>query len=481
MICSRNDCRGRRSYDTLSTGNAMKGIDVIGFISANCGLGAAARNTIRLLTADGCDVAAVDILLSGNRSGQDRTFDHLLAPEGVPLTHDIRLFHCNPPVIGRILENKSPRFGAAPALNVAVPFWELPVLPESWIGELQAMDVLLCPSRFIEQAVANTPMDPAPNVRYFPQIAFLPERHRPDRVRFGLPEEGVCFVMSFDMVSDTERKNPWGVMDAFNSAFTHDENAWLVIKLNTSMETAGYTLQRERLQGYAAANDRIIIIDKSLPCEEVISLYESCDVYVSLHRSEGLGLGLMETMALGKAVIATAWSGNMDFTNDVNACLVGYGFIPVLSPVYRALIGNRSVQWADPRIDEAAWWMRRLYEEPGLRAKKGEQARHTMHNRAEEYRGRDVFSLLEECYARKSTIAAAIGGLSRAPGGTAVQPLTDHATLFSTVSQLIKSNDAAGALALYDRSRMLLCDTPELLRFDGLMRQLRERATASAT
>jgi glycosyltransferase involved in cell wall biosynthesis len=459
----------------------MKGIDVIGFISTNCGLGAAARNTIRLLTADGCEVAAVDILLSDNRSRRDRTFDHLLAPEGVPLSHDIRLFHVNPPVIGRILEDTSPRFGSSSALKVAVPFWELPVLPHGWISELQAMDLILCPSRFIEQAVANTPMDPAPNVRYFPQTAFLPERHRPDRVRFGLPEEGVCFVMSFDMASDTERKNPWGVIDAFNCAFTHDENTWMVIKLNTTMETAAYNVQRERLQGYAAANDRIIIIDKTLPCEEVISLYESCDVYVSLHRSEGLGLGLMETMVLGKAVIATAWSGNMDFTSDVNACLVGYRFIPVLSPTYQNLIGNRKVQWADPHIGEAAWWMRRLYEEPGLREEKGEQARHTMQKRAEVCRGRDVVSLLEEHYARKSMFASAAGGLPRSPRGTAVQPLTDHAALFMTVSQLIKGDDIAGAVALYDRSRMLLCETPELLRFDGLMRQLRERAPASAT
>jgi glycosyltransferase involved in cell wall biosynthesis len=458
----------------------MKGIDVIGFISANCGLGAAARNTIRLLSADGCDVTVVDILLSNNRSRQDRTFDHLMAPEGAPLSHDIRLFHLNPPVIGQILGDTSPRFRAISALNVAVPFWELPVLPDGWIRELQAMDVVLCPSRFIEQAVANTPMDPAPGVRYFPQIAFLPERHRPDRARFGLPEEGVCFVMSFEMASDTERKNPWGVIDAFNGAFTHDENAWLVIKLNTTMETAAHRFQLERLRGYAAANDRIIIIDKSLPYEEVISLYESCDVYVSLHRSEGLGLGLMEAMLLGKAVIATAWSGNMDFTSDTSACLVGYRFIAVLSPIYRSLIGNRSVQWADPRIEEAAWWMRRLYEEPGLRAEKGERARQAMMRRAEECRGGGLFSLLDGLSAHKVTIAAGRGASSRFRGGTPACPLTDHAALFSAVSQLIKGNDVAGALALYDRSRMLLCETPELLRFDGLMRQLRGRAAASA-
>jgi hypothetical protein len=188
----------------------------------------------------------------------------------------------------------------------------------------------------------------------------------------------------------------------------------------------------------------------------------------------------MEAMLLGKTVIATAWSGNMDFTSDTSACLVGYRFIPVLSPVYRKLIGNRSVQWADPDIGEAAWWMRRLYGEPALRAKKGEQARHAMKQRAEAYRGRDMFSLLEEQDTLKSMVAAGKNALPRPRRGTAVRPMADHATLFSAVSQMIKGNDVAGALALYDRSRSLLYETPELLRFDALMRQLREKATTSA-
>jgi glycosyltransferase involved in cell wall biosynthesis len=456
----------------------MIGIDVIGFISANFGLSVAARNTVRLLTGKGYPVAVVDIPLGDDRSGRDHSYDHLVLPENAPHPHGVRLFHLNPPALGRILEKKPAWSGSASDLNVALPFWELPHLPGFWAKDLQAMDVVLCPSRFIEQAIANTVLDPAPKVRYYPQTVFLPKAHRPDRVRFGLPENGVCYVLSFDMAGDTERKNPWGAIDAFNLAFSAGENARLVIKLSTTYLTPALQQQLDRLRNYAAANDRIVIVDKSMSYEEVVSFYESCDVFVSLHRSEGLGLGLMEAMFLGKPVIATAWSGNMDFMNDLNSCLTSYRFIPVLSPVYRGLMRNEPVQWADPSIEEAAWWMRRLYEEPALRAAKGAAARHDMLRRHDECLKGDAFAMIEELYRLKKSRVEAAGPSSPGAAVGNAQPISDPGKLFSAVSELIKRNSIHAAMALYDRSRGLLPLTPELLRFDEVMRQLREKAKA---
>jgi glycosyltransferase involved in cell wall biosynthesis len=457
----------------------MSGIDVIGFISANCGLGVAARNTIKMLTEKGYDVSVADILLDNSRSGLDHTYDRLMVPDKGTLAHEIRLFHLNPPVIGRILDNKPPLFGGSSTFNVAIPFWELSVLPDQWISDLREMDMVLCPSRFIEQTIANTTMEPIPHIRHFPQTAFLPKQHCGDRVRFGLPEEGVCFVMSFEMTSDMERKNPWGVIDAFNGAFAPDENTWLIVKLSSSLDNTGINKQRERLRAYSAANERIIIIDQAMTYTETLSLYESCDVYVSLHRSEGFGLGLMESMLLEKPVIATAWSGNMDFMDDANACLVGYRLVPVLSPVYRSFIGDKPALWAEPSIAEAAVWMRRLYENPALRAQKGNAALIAMSRRQDNCRKAEVFSIVEQGAALKSMVTGRSGRSAPLPERGETQPVNEHAILFSAVSKLIKENDIAGALALYKRSRASLRETPELLRFDDLMRQLREKAKAS--
>ncbi|MBN1130217.1 MAG: glycosyltransferase family 4 protein [Chitinispirillaceae bacterium] len=453
----------------------MVGINVIGYVSAHCGLGAAARNTIGILTEKGHPVAVADIVLSENRSGKDHTFDHLKAPEVSPLPHKVHLFHCNPPVVGQIGKKIPAWAGLVSDLRAVVPFWELPCLPDFWATDLQSMDTILCPSRFIEQTVASAVLDPVPRIRHFPQTAFLPALHRPDRLRFGLPENGVCYAVSFDLSSDMERKNPWAAIDAFNRAFTDHHDAWLVIKINAEYFPHDLRMMLGRLRDYASANRRIIIIDRSMDYGEVVSLYESCDVLVSLHRSEGLGLALMEAMLLEKTVIATGWSGNMDFMSDSNSCLIGYRLVPVRSPTYRGMVGERTVSWAEPDIAEAAWWMRRLYDHPELRREKGRLARQDMLRRHEECLRGAVFSLLEEQYRIKKTRGESGAPVAAAMSGNPV-PVTDQAELFRTVSVLMKSGEAAMALAVYYRSRSLLPETPEMLRFDEVMQRLRETA-----
>jgi len=79
---------------------------------------------------------------------------------------------------------------------------------------------------------------------------------------------------------------------------------------------------------------------------------------VSLHRAEGLGLGMLEAMLLEKPVICTNYSGNLDYAKEDHACLVPYKLIPVLEDQYLFYKGQ---VWADPDIDQAAGSMKKLY------------------------------------------------------------------------------------------------------------------------
>ena len=82
-------------------------------------------------------------------------------------------------------------------------------------------------------------------------------------------------------------------------------------------------------------------------------------------------------MHLGKPVIATGWSGNMDFMSEQNACLVNYSLVPVRADTqaaYREAFTGPGARWADPNLDEAASWMRRLAEQPELRERIGKRA-----------------------------------------------------------------------------------------------------------
>jgi glycosyltransferase involved in cell wall biosynthesis len=183
--------------------------------------------------------------------------------------------------------------------------------------------------------------------------------------------------MSFDMASDINRKNPMGAVEAFQHAFPSDDQVSLMIKVHNTHLDDSYPEHVDRLGEIASADRRILVMDEALSYADVLSLYNSCDVYVSLHRAEGLGLCLLEAMSLGKPVIATAWSGNMEFMTGDNSCLVRCSFVPVCGSTqaaYRQENIPPESRWAEPDVEQAARWMRRLAQDPELRRSIGTRA-----------------------------------------------------------------------------------------------------------
>jgi glycosyltransferase involved in cell wall biosynthesis len=120
----------------------------------------------------------------------------------------------------------------------------------------------------------------------------------------------------------------------------------------------------------AAANfSNIHIIEKNMSRSEIWGLIRLSDVFVSLHRSEGVGLSMLEAMRLGRPVIATGWSGNLDFMENHSAFLIGYRFIDALDE--RGTYSVPGSQWAEPEVTEAAAAMRLLADDASLRFRIG--------------------------------------------------------------------------------------------------------------
>ena len=387
----------------------MEGINLIGPLTAPMGLGVAARNTLTMLLANRRPVSAVDINLMPNRQEGDGSFAHLLAnPPSAP--HPINLFHLNAQEWINLLDSRPRWLDVVRHANVLVPFWELPRLPlmPDWAGLLGAMDVVLAPSRFILEAIERS----APGVRvlHYPQTVFLPEGVTPNREAFGLPRDVVLFYMSFDVTSDVARKNPAAVLAAFRAAFSSSEKVCLVVKIGQTR--SGYRWANAAdLLAELAEMPNTIVIDRQLTYAQTLSLSASCDVYVSLHRSEGLGLNLMEAMSLGRPVIATAWSGNIDFMSPQTSCPIGYELTPVRATHYAyrpEAIGPDQV-WAEPRVTEAVAWMRRLADDAALRQQIGGAAQAAMDlRRAEVLAGRVLAGLDAAIIKARETITPAV-------------------------------------------------------------------------
>jgi glycosyltransferase involved in cell wall biosynthesis len=364
---------------------ANPGFNIIGFISANLGQGVAARTTIRLLLENKLPVSVVEVNPGFGRMGKDLSFEYLKNSSGSAAPYPINLIHLNPPELESLFRKQPSWLLENKKLNVIIPFWELPIVPKSWIPTLERTDLILAPSHFIEHMMA-TQVKRVP-VRHYPQTVIIPPGVAPARPAFGLPEDAVLFVTSFEIMSDINRKNAMAVLEAFNRAFPDKNNVRLVVKVNNPQAHAMYAAQLEMLHNHAAKDRRIILWEKNLSYAEALSLYASCDVLVSLHRSEGLGLSPMEAMLLGKPVIATGWSGTMDFMNDWNSCLVPYTLVPIpesSSTAYNAAyVGSRTV-WADPDIECAVAWMRRLAGDPERMQAIGNAAAASMRERHEQ-------------------------------------------------------------------------------------------------
>jgi glycosyltransferase involved in cell wall biosynthesis len=190
---------------------------------------------------------------------------------------------------------------------------------------------------------------------------------------FDLREDEFAFLFSFDFGSFRSRKNPEAVIEAFQRAFPASEgNVALVVKM-TNSERAGPEV--DALRRLASDDARVRLLERYVSRDEMYGLLSVTDSYVSLHRSEGFGLGLAEAMSLGKPVIGTAYSGNMDFMDASNSCLVGYRLIDVPEGAYPHFEGQ---VWADPDVEHAAYHMRRLVTDPSFAAGLGTRAKSTM-------------------------------------------------------------------------------------------------------
>lgn len=198
----------------------------------------------------------------------------------------------------------------------------------------------------------------------------LGQYQRRDRSYFGLNDGEYTFLFTFHMMSVMERKNPMGLIRAFSKAFGPDDPVCLVLK--TSFGDRHPAQIKELRLAAEMSGVKIKIIDQVYSPDEVLSLMDACDAYVSLHRSEGLGLTMAEAMLMGKPVIATNYSGNVDFMDDSNSLLVPYDLVKLGRPIppYDA-----NLHWAEPSVDEAAKAMRKVFENQEWARELGARAR----------------------------------------------------------------------------------------------------------
>jgi glycosyltransferase involved in cell wall biosynthesis len=218
-------------------------------------------------------------------------------------------------------------------------------------------------SAFVAKSIGKK--SPVPVV-IIPDVVEVPHVEA-DRSLFGLSPDEFIFLFTFDFFSIEERKNPRAALQAFRAAFSPDEPVRLVVK---SMHGESQIEKYQQLRALADGM-RVTFIDEPISAERRFQLMEVCDAYISLHRAEGFGRGMAEAMAYGKPVIATGWSGNMEFMNAHNSLPVDFTLRPLAKTAGPYPAGTI---WADANIADAAEKLRRVWQDEALRAQLAERA-----------------------------------------------------------------------------------------------------------
>lgn len=322
------------------------GINLIASIKADSGLGQSARLLANLLKESKYPFKIKNIRISKNIQETDMTFDEFIEDS---LKYNINILHINPQDFAEsFLELEKDTYNYR--YNIAFWLWETEDFPAEWEGCFNLVDEIWTPSEFVSKSIRKKTEKPVVTIPY----AVSAERENVfDRNYFKLPKDTFVFLTLFDSNSIAERKNPYGVLKAFKNAFETNVNVLLVIKINNVSKE-----DIQKIDAYMGENKNYRVITTKMTKKEVNSLIACSDVLVSLHRAEGYGLVMAEAMILGTPCIATNWSANTEFMTEKEACMVAYKLVDLDKAVGPYKKGTR---WAEPDINDAAEYMKKLY------------------------------------------------------------------------------------------------------------------------
>ena len=370
-----------------------QGVNLVAYIRADMGLGTAARGMAAAFTATGIPFNVINLEHGNEGSHSNQSWAH---KEVQHSRYDTTIVCVNPDNSFNLRTLVSPEI-LGDRYVIANWYWELPEMPDEWLAEFEYADEVWAASNFIREAIASKA--PVPVLRV-PAVVQLSRGKTFSRSHFGLPEGKFLFLAMFDMRSVPERKNPLGVVRAFKRAFSGgDDSVGLVVKLlkDTDYSEALLAEINEELSSWK----NIVMIDRLLDRDELTSLIDACDCFVSLHRSEGFGLGPAEAMSLGKPAIMTNWSGNTDYMTSDNCVAIDYQLV-ALGRDYGPYKANQ--HWAEPDLEQAAHWMKKLVAEPELAKQIGLRGQQTIESQfSPDVVGKIIQARLEQIRSRSTT------------------------------------------------------------------------------
>ncbi len=324
------------------------GVNVAGYIQGEFGVAEVSRSLVRALEAVHIPFV-LNNMAAPEHSANDRTFQNFSSSN----PFRVNIMNLNADQSSAVVQQYGREYLKG-RYNIGRWSWELSSFPAQWNDAFQYFDEIWTISNFCTKAISEK--SPIPVRTLLHSVSVDTSQSEPLRHMFGIPEDAFVFLFTFDFLSVFERKNPLGVITSFEQAFADDTHVRLVLKCtNNKYFPVEFALLQQRCENVK----NIILFSNHLRRVDLTSLFLSSDAYVSLHRSEGFGYTMAEAMYCGKPVIATSYSGNMDFMNEKNSLLVRHRLVELERDFGPYEKGN---VWAEPDLEHASLCMRWVYE-----------------------------------------------------------------------------------------------------------------------
>lgn len=365
QLATEVDLLRRADRWPVATTPSRAGVNVVGYLHHQLSLGDSGRRLVDILHNGGVPTSAVAYGLVPAEPVIDwRPVDQVLAYDST-----IALMAADQIALLGWLH---PEVRATSRHLIGYCYWELETLSTEMRRGAAAVDEVWVHTRFIEAAFANGTTTPVRRVPLPVAEPLSSGRTRAEFAPLAPFADRPLIGVTFDYFSVRERKNPEGAIAAFTRAFKPDEGPVLVVK---TLHADHFPDQHAELVAAAAGRSDVVVWDEQLARADQMAFIGCLDGLLALHRSEGLGVHLAEAMWLGTPVIATGYSGNVDFMDDDNSLLVGYELTEVSDG---GGIYPRGARWAEPDVDHAAECLHRLVSDTDLAARLADRATTTM-------------------------------------------------------------------------------------------------------
>jgi len=317
-------------------------IQIFGHPYAPIGMGEQLASFSRALDAVYLQHTIYDIYSSSEEWRETRQWLNVKETDD-PNEGNIRIFHINGDETEKCLDQlKKKGFDFEAGKNIIVPAWELPIYPKVWRDGVNKFDEIWTISHFVEKIFDAKWVKPV--VKYVGQSAEREKGLLYPRKYFGIKDSSLVFLSFFDQSSYFSRKNPFALVEFYKKLRKKHPygDFQLVLKVKNINKKSDFILE--------SFDENVILIDKNLSYEETTGMIDCCDIFMSLHRSEGFGRGAAEAVLRGKRALITDYSGVEDYSKDEAVLPVSYDLIEVKEGEYPHYEGQ---VWADPDIDDA--------------------------------------------------------------------------------------------------------------------------------